>query len=194
MNNIFANLYLVLQAKLKGFTIVNTSDPLLRHIEEDLDQLEDEEPELSYPACLVRIDEIQEQTIGENCKMGTVNVVLIIITKALSSAAENKPIAVKQKALRVQDIEAQVHGELQGWSPSDELVPVPVGIDQPAGWENVFGSLDRVSSAPNKRRLDLKVRESTYTLGYEDYSTKAVVDTAPVTDMGFTAVIETPGD
>ncbi len=168
MEGLFANLYLVIQDKIKGLT--HSNKPLIRFIAEDTGQLSDEVPAVTFPCILVNMDDARFTDLSENVQMGVVNIRLILVMEVYSSSSSITPQKPKEKALSYMDIESRLHKALQAWSPSDQDVPVQEDGQQPEGWEDIFGSLDRVEAKTNKQRDDLKVREITYSLGFEDYS------------------------
>ena len=175
MEGIFSNLYLVLQAKLKGITVAEQS--VLKMVTEDTGQLLDEVPALEYPCMLINFDDTQYTSIGDNCKIGVVNICLQLVLDVYSSTADIVPLASKEKGLSYLAVESKVHKALQGWSPSDELVPVTTdpAESQPDGWSDIYGSMDHVSSKPNKQHEKLRIRELIYSLGFDDYSTASVI-------------------
>ncbi len=170
----FANLYLVLQQKIKT---------LVSYIDEDTGQLADEVPGLNYPCILINFDDVEYSSLSENCKMGVVNINFKLVLKppVRTNSNANTPIEYREKAISHLEIESQLHAILQGWSPSDEEVPVPDGQEQPEGWDGVFGALDKEKAITNKQRADLSIREITYSLGFEDYTTALQVSTHPAT-------------
>ena len=184
MEDIFSNLYLVLQEKLKSIPIsTDNNNSALRMIAEDTGQLQDEVPALSYPCVLINLDDNNPTSLAENCQIGVINVNLKLVCKVFSNTGSLTPQAVKEKGLSPGDLKNKIHGKVQGWSPSDEQVPVQEDADQPSGWVDVFGSMDRIKDFRNKQREDLYIRELVYSVGYQDYSTKTIRATAPATPV-----------
>jgi hypothetical protein len=168
MEYLFSNLDLVLQAKLASLTF--NSEKILRMIAEDTGQLSDPQPALTYPACLVSLDDNKPKDIGDNSQEGTVYIRLTLVFNNPSISSSLTPLPSKKKALSAKEAEGRIHRALHGWSPSDEEVPVEDGEDQPEEWADVFGPLTAMGAKTSKLRDDFKIREMVFCLGYEDYS------------------------
>ena len=181
MQGIFSNLYLVLQSKLSAISGI-------RFVAEDTGQLFDDQPAVLFPCIFINIDNVQFSNIAENCQMGMVYVVLKLVCDVYSDSSGNTPLSSKEKGLNYLAIESQIHQVIQGYSPSSDAVPVVSPEAQPTGWADVFGAFDRVSAVTNKQRPDLRIRELTYSLGFEDYSTANIITYAPAT-LSFTDTI-----
>lgn len=172
MESLFALIFLAIQNRIV------TEVTEIKHVNEDNGQLLDENPALSYPCVLISIDRGSFTALSQNAQIGTVNVTVKIVFPPRSSSANNTPIDYKKKAIDFYEVEDAVHKALQGWAPS--YIDVEDGPDLLG---DVCGSLDRVSAVPNRTRADLRIREVTYTLGIDDYSTKLIQSFEPVTPV-----------
>lgn len=176
MESIFALIFLSMQKRIADETTV-------KHINEDTGQLADEQPAISYPCVLISQQSNSFSNIAGNCQLGTMSIVVKIVFQPHSSAAINTPDKYKQLALGINEVEHQVHQALQGWSPNYVVDAEDVLAD-------VTGSLSRVSSRPDNRRAELRVKEVIYTLGIDDYGTKNFQEYLPAPDMVFEGAIE----
>lgn len=192
MNSITAQVYHSLQARIIAATSIT-------HCVEDTGQLLDEQPAISYPCALIGIEVTDFRSLAQNAQTATLVISITIVLEPHSSTANNTPEVYKTKGLSYYVVEQEVHTALQGFAPTYQLLVTPANpdADPPTAavytdsLANVTGRLDRLRSAPNRTRADLRIRTLTYTLGYEDYSTAIIPIYAPATPV-ITAAIVTP--
>lgn len=136
---------------------IKTAVPYIRHIEEDLGQLEDykTKPEVSWPCALISTEIAQANDMGDLAQMVDGMVIIRLALPPYSSGAAWFDQATKEKALRIYDIEWQVYKALHGWQPTN------------------FSSLS-FRTATNERRNDaIRVREMRFEAQWEEYSAQA---------------------
>lgn len=166
MNSPFATLYLAIQARIR------TAVPAIRHIDQDLGQLEQyqDRPAVSWPAVVLDLDGAQYGDMGEQAQTCTLDVVLRLAFAPYSSANVLAPDSVKEKALEYYDAEWLLNKALHCWVP-----------DGGPSCPYEFSALTRISAGTEKREDNIRVREIRYRIAYEDYSTLAAWNTTPAT-------------
>lgn len=172
MESIFSLIFLAIQNRI--IDQVTT----IKHVNEDTGQLMDENPALSYPCVLIAIERGTFTDLAENAQIGTVNITIKLVVAPRSATANNTPTDYKKKGLDYYELEQDLHKALQGWAPA--YVDV---VDGPDLLADVCGALSRTQSIQNRSRADLRIREITYTLGIDDYTTKRIQLFEPVTPV-----------
>ncbi len=163
MQSIFANLFLLLQAKLA--TIANGEQPAFRHIDFDMGQLDEETPPITYPAILIDFDQFNWQDMAENCKIGEGPITLKLVFAPYSGTSNITNPTFREKGLTYFELEKKVKSALDGWCPDG----------------NGYSPLDYESVTTDKSRTDLRVRAMTFSIGIEDYSDQTTFTKTPFT-------------
>ncbi len=165
MNSQFANLFLLLQARIATVTQI-------KHIDQDFGQMEDHNgnnrPPVSWPCCLIDINSTTFTDYSQNAQSAIAKVVLRLGFPPYSSSASATPTEYKEKAIAYYDIEFLLHQALQGWSPDGDT-------------GDTFGHMNRISAASENREDFLRVRAITYDIAFEDFSTKTQITLTPYT-------------
>ena len=156
MNAPFANIFTSLQAR------VQSKVPAIAYVDQELGQLNATRPPVSWPCLLVDFEEFEFTCIAENVQAAKGTIVLRLGFMPLSASSQATPSAYRERSLNYYDIEWQLHKAMQGWSP---------GVD--------FGSMNRISATTQRRKDGYRVRELSYSIAFEDYSTKRVIRFVP---------------
>jgi hypothetical protein len=133
----------------------------LKWIDQDLGQLEnyDTRPAVAFPCALIDFTQANYSSLAELAQFGEFTVQIRLGFTPFSSANQNAPTSVREKALRYYDIEQKVFDALMGWHND---------FTQP---------LVRVSAISEHRENDsmgLRVRVLTFTSSYQDESAQPV--------------------
>lgn len=185
MNSIFSNLFLAVQQRLES---LGGRDKTIRYIDHDQGQLLQEKPPLSYPAVLIDMGEFTFKMLGRNVQTGEGILKLRLVFAPYSATNSITPIEYREKGLRFYELEDAIHQALQQWQPvyliegRDTINP------------NYFGTLTRIETRTDNRRADLRVRELSYRITFEDHSTKRTTDMWPTPPLVIDSELQvTPG-
>ncbi|MBA3828718.1 MAG: hypothetical protein H0X33_07260 [Taibaiella sp.] len=152
MNSSFANIFLAIQQH------VQDQVPDIIYIDQELGQLKNDSGLLrmpiQWPCLLLDFEDFTYEQLATNAQTARGKVILRLGFAPFSNSSQSTPDAYRQKALEYYDIEWALHKAMQGWSPGDD-----------------FGMLSRISASTQKRNDALRVRELTYSIAFEDYST-----------------------
>jgi hypothetical protein len=153
MNSAFAQIFKAIQARIQQQV------PAIKYIDQDLGQLTQQRPPVSWPCALIDMDDFSYSCLSDNtqCATGTVTISLGWATH--SGSAYNTPTEVTAQSLAYYELEWQLNKALHGWRPGA-----------------AFGSLARVAAATRKKTGGCRVRELCYSLAFEDYSTKPEIN------------------
>jgi hypothetical protein len=182
MNSPIAALFIGLQEKIASLTatVGGELQPCFKYVDQDFGQLDNQgagsRPSVAWPCALIEFDDFVYSAISQNCQASIGNIIISIGFPPISGSSNLTPDEYREKAIYYYELENLLHSALQGWMPSAgypaESVPEPL-----AG----FGALNRTNSRTRKRKDTIRVREITYSIGFEDYSTKPATTTAPAT-------------
>lgn len=167
MTSPFSTLYLALQARLQ------TLIPELRWIDQELGQLEQERPTISYPCVLIDFADWQYEDTGEAIQMadGVVNIRLAL--GAWSNTNSKTATMWKEKGLSFYDLEWRIYQALHGWKPEH------------------YGYLMRQSVSTEEREDNIRVRLLRFSCSFEDFSAQPQYQRAkPSEDIEFDASFE----
>lgn len=148
INSAFATLFIALQERIKE----KVSE--IRYIDLDTGQLNEERPSVSFPAVLISIDSFSFENLVENKQVGEGTVSFKIVTDTYSNTNSLTPEEWKAKALDVFNLEWAIYKALHNWKPSAE------------DWQ--YGYLNRDSTHNHVVQQGLIIRESVFSLNYED--------------------------
>jgi hypothetical protein len=165
-----SHIFLGIQKQLAD--IKKDDKKVLRLVDHDLGQLDEEVPALSYPCALLDLSRFKFSASGENCQIGEGVIGISLVFAPYSGTNNLAPETVRQKGLEYYEIEQMVQDALEGWNPtfimqvagSDPVEEVDVLIDS-------CGPLTRTAAGTDKRRTDLRIRRVEYELSCEDYTT-----------------------
>jgi hypothetical protein len=171
-----ANLFLSLQ-----YTISNLADGsgnnYFKFVDQELGQLDNQkpgsQPPVLFPCVLIDIDDLHYKSIATNSQMATGKVILRLGFPPYSAGSAATPAEYKQKSLYYYELEQILHLTLQGQPPillDDSETDILV---------NIFGKFNRLSAKTEHRKDTLRVREITYEIAYDDYSTEPGKQTLP---------------
>ncbi len=158
MNSPFANIFLSIQERIK------TNAPSIKHIDQDLGQLKNTRPPLSWPCVLIDFEDFNFEDLSENVQLTNGTVVLRLGFAPHSNTSAATPAPFAEQALNYYDIEWQLHQLMHGWRPLKNV-----------------GTLCRTSATTQKRNDAYRIREIRYSIAFEDYSTKRTLSYAPAT-------------
>lgn len=168
MNSPFANLFLALQQLISNLAD-GDGNKYFRLVDQDLGQLEahfgDNRPPVSWPCVLIDIDGAAMENMGDDTQTGVVTIIFRIGFPPFSASSNITPANYKNKALYYYDLEQVLHLALHGKSP--EWI-----VDDENILADVFGHMIRTSARTERREDMIRVREITYTLSFDDYSTQ----------------------
>lgn len=137
--------------------------PDIRYIDQDLGQLKagPRQP-VSWPCALIDFEDFAFSNLGENVQVANGTVVVRLGFTPFSGSSQLTPAPYIHQAIGYYDIEWALHIALQGWSPGSD-----------------YGSLSRISVTTQKRTDNIRVREMHYSIAFEDYSTKHMLQFVP---------------
>lgn len=146
-----ANLILAVQSRIDD-TVTD-----IVHIDEDNGQLEDVDPKTNRPPCKfpfagIDIDITNAEDMGQNEQEIEADIVIRLALPPYSLAAQWFSAAVKEKALKIHEIEQELYKNLHGWVPEK------------------FGALSFKSSRRIRREDAIREREIRYTTSWTDMS------------------------
>lgn len=125
--------------------------PELRYINQELGQLEEDRPPVTYPCALIDMDEFQFSEIGNKPRqLADGFVVLRLAFKTYSSSSNLTTEAVREKALEFYEIEYKIMSKLHNWAPEG------------------FGRLLRRKATTEKRDDNKRVRIMPFAVNFED--------------------------
>lgn len=133
---------------------IKTEVPVLRMIDQDLGQLEEDDyrPKCAFPALLIDFAATTYSELSDLAQMGDVTLVLRLAFAPFSSSEQKAPMNVRQKALNYYALEQKLFEAVQGWNNEFTQPMIRVGADT------------------ERRNDSLRVRVLTFTTNYEDYS------------------------
>lgn len=166
-----ALLFLALQQRIASLTSGHA--PVFRFIDHDLGQLDDDVPGIAYPAVLIDMPSFTYTDLGEHIQQAEGIITLRIIFAPYAATDSVTPVRTQLQALHYYDTEQQLHQLLHCWTPNYLL------DDEDIIRPNFFGSLYRVSARTSDRRRDLRIRELSYRIVYEDHSMQHQYMTLP---------------
>lgn len=150
MNSPFANIFLAIQQQIQ------TSVTAIKYIDQDLGQLKTTtRPPVAWPCVLIDFEDFNFENLGENVQTAKGTIVLRLGFAPYSNSSQITPSTFLHQAISYYDIEWSLHKAIQGWAPGDD-----------------FGSLIRTAASTQKRTDNYRVRELSYSIAFEDYSTK----------------------
>lgn len=168
MNSNIANLYLALINIINSVT-GEDGEPLIRFIDQDYGQLESHSGDMrvpvSWPCVLIDVAAASYTNTGEHVQLGTVTVSLRLGFPPYSGTSNLTDPTYRAKALYYYNLEQLLHQALHHKSPA--LIVESVDI-----LEDVFGSFQRIAVKTEQRQDFIRVREITYTIAYEDNTTR----------------------
>ena len=156
MNAPFANIFLALQQRIQSAV------PTIKYIDQDLGQLSNARPPVSWPCVLIDFEDFSFDDLSEQVQLSSGVVVLRLGFAPHSGSSQATPSTYIQQALGYYDIEWALHKAIHGWTPGGDV-----------------GSLTRTSVTTQKRNDNYRVREIRYSLSFEDYSTKRNITLTP---------------
>lgn len=141
----FANLYEAILTKL------DTDVPELRYINQEMGQLEEPRPSVSWPCALLDIDEFEFTEVGNDPKqLGDGFIILRLGLQKWSSISSLAPALVRERGLANYELENKIISVLHNWAP------------------NGFGRLLRRKVSSEKREDDIRVRVLAFAVNFED--------------------------
>jgi hypothetical protein len=185
MNSINALLFLALQQYILSLRYSNGT-PVIRTVDHDLGFLEDDMPPLSYPAVLIDMSSFNFTNYSEHVQKAEGIITCRLVFAPYSGTNNHVPVDFVKKGLQYYEIEHIVHKALHTWSPQylvDDSNVIP---------DDIFGSLIRTATKTDTSRRDLRVRNLSYRLAYEDYSTQRVIEYVAAT-LGLQMEMLIPG-
>lgn len=176
MNSHNANLFLAIQATIAALHD-EQNKKYFPYVNQDFGQLEyytpPGRPAVAFPCVLIDIDETEWSSMSQNTQQGFTRIKLRIGFPPYSSSSNITPDDVKEKALYYHDLEQILHQALQG------KAPVYLDDQDQDVLADVFGHFNRIHSVTEKREDFIRVRELTYTIGHDDFTTKRSYITVP---------------
>lgn len=170
MNSPFANIFMAIRQRTIDLKDGNGKSYFF--VDRDLQQLNLDKPPVKFPCVLIGGLDFPMQQLTENAQRGTGSITIKICFTPYSAVSSLKEQEFVEKGIDYFNLEQIVHMALQGWHP----VWLENGVDLLG---NVAGSLIRTDVRGLPRNDDIVVRQITYSLGIDDFSTKKVKGTAP---------------
>lgn len=183
MNSHIANLYLALLNIISNLTYNENEVDIkyFKFVDQDYGQLEfhtgDNRPPVSWPCCLIDVSAVKYANLGEHVQTGDVTVTLRLGFPPFSGTANITDEAWRLKALNYYNLEQVVHKALH------HIHPVLLDNDDNNVLEDIFGKFQRISATTERRDDFIRVRELTYTIAFEDYTTKGQLQYVPATPI-----------
>jgi hypothetical protein len=183
----FSYFFLALQERIAALErrIGAETEKVFRYVNHDLGTLDEGLPAISYPAVLIDMSNFRFTDMSSNVQQGQGEVLLKVVFAPYSSTCSLTPLTWKEKGLSYYDMEETLHRALQGWRPEYLVETAPANPEGDPPTEPVvedmlqhFGALDRASTTTENRRSDLRIRHITYSVAFEDWATKPVVEMA----------------
>ena len=164
MDAILANVFLKIQARL-------TTLPELKFIDQDMGQLEIDEPNdrspVKFPCSLFDAVDIRYTDVSENVQQGEAILQVRLAMAAYSTATHYYTNdSHRLNALGYYNLEHSVNKLLHGWSD-----------------DQYFNPLSRVSAQTERRNDNIRVRVLRYAFGFRDNTAMKVTTTAPRPDL-----------
>lgn len=154
----FARLFLAIQQRIAQQV------PAITHIAQDTGQLSvKSRPPLSWPCALIDFDEFTFNDLAQNVQLAKGIVIIRLGFAPHSPTGLDTPPDFREAALSYYDIEWALHRALHGWSPDGDE----------------YGHLTRATASTQCRHDSYRVRELSYTISFDDYSTKPGTHFAP---------------
>lgn len=154
MTSPFSTLYSSVQARIA------THLPDI-YTDQDLGQLLQTSPPVSWPCALIDIDQFSFEALGEGVQQGK-GTIIITLAFLLTGSSASSISSSSAAALAYYETEQQLHQALQNWSPTANC-----------------GPLNRASCTTVIRKDNIRVREIKYTVSLYDDSTRYTQRTAP---------------
>jgi len=171
-----SNLYLALQNTIAALADTG-GNPYFRYIDQDLGQFDnprpDNRPPVLYPCALIDIEEMHYANVADNCQQGKGSITIRLGFPPFSAGSSATPETYKEKALYYYELEQILHLALQG------AHPVLLDTTGKNILANIFGAYNRTSATTQRRKDALRVRELTYQIAYDDYSTQPTTQILP---------------
>jgi hypothetical protein len=131
--------------------------PEIRYINQDLGQLEEPRPPVTYPCVLIDMDEFDFSEVGNEPKqMADGFVIIRLCLQTSSSSSSLAPDVVFEKSLDFYELEYKLYSVLHSWAP--------VG----------FGKMLRKKASTEKRDDNKRVRLMPFAINFEDSHAKKV--------------------
>ncbi len=170
-----ANLFIALQNLISALTD-GDGKKYFPYVDQELGQLEaytpGGRPPVSWPCVLIDIDNITYQPIGENAQTAIATVIFRLGFPPYSHSSNITPSDSRDKAIYYYQLEQILHQALQGKAPQ-------LTVDDEDILADVFGHFQRTSASTEAREDLIRVRVITYTIAFEDYSTKHRLQLTP---------------
>jgi hypothetical protein len=175
MENLKSFLYLALQAQID--TILDSEgNKVFRYVNHNLGFLDEDIPQLLYPAVLIDFRAFQYSNMSRNVQIGEGQVVLTVVFAPYSGTSNVTNEEFRKKGLGFYEKENALHKAIQGWSPAYMVETTDV--------LEFCGAFDRVSDDTDMKRKDVRIRRITYSIGFEDYGTMAQLTLIPAPPPG----------
>lgn len=127
----------------------------IRYINQELGQLEEARPPVTYPCVLIDMDEFEYSETGNEAKqMADGFVVIRLALPTYSSSSSLAPDAVFEKAMDYYELEYKVYSALHRWAPTG------------------FGKLLKKKASTEKREDNKRVRIMAFAVNFEDSGAK----------------------
>lgn len=148
MNSTFNNIFIEIMARLKQQV------PELRYINADLGQLENytDRPAVSFPCVLIDFEDFDFSDANAGIQIGEGEILIRIADNPFSDSSSLTETAVRQKALKYNEIVWKVNKALHGWSGES------------------FGALMRKADKKVPREDSIRLRETSYVTVFYDTS------------------------
>lgn len=129
--------------------------PEIRYINQELGQLEETKPPVTYPCVLIDMDEFEfTETGNEPKQMADGFVVIRLGLKTNSTSSNLAPAAVFEKAMEFYELEYKLYSALHNWAPTG------------------FSRLLRKKASTEKREDNMRVRIMPFAINFEDSGAK----------------------
>lgn len=129
--------------------------PEIRYINQELGQLEEARPPVTYPCVLIDMDEFEFTEAGNEPKqMADGFVVIRLALPSYSSSSNLAPDAVFEKAMDYYELEYKMYSALHNWAPTG------------------FSRMLRKKTSTEKREDNKRVRVMPFAINFEDSGAK----------------------
>lgn len=129
---------------------ITAQAPLIKWIDHDFGQLEEDRPAVLYPCALIEWGQIGYEPLSGVAQTATATITITIGTSPVTNSNSITPIQFREKALEFFEAAQQVANALNGWEPTG------------------FGRMTRIASDRGDTPPNLRTRVLVFQLAYNE--------------------------
>jgi hypothetical protein len=175
--------------------IVDTDDsPVIKYIDQDLGQLDEQRPPVSWPCALIDIDESTYAELGNGIQNGTTGVNIRLGFPPYSQTSNLTPAEYREKALRFYDIEQLIYLKLHNQWPATATVKTlntdNTTTTQTIDLTGIYGPYIRAHAYTQLDTGPIRIRVIKFTLTDYDDTAQQGYTYIPTPDINLTTEID----